>query len=85
MFQIARLDLVSAASLAEHEELTEGNEQALFHLAGYLAHSVAKKHKCKYCCNLLINNEASHELAEVELQEDKVAEVPGQNAVVAPK
>lgn len=49
--------LVAATSCAEHDRLTEGTEQAVAHVAGYLARSVTKTHKCEACHELLANRE----------------------------
>ena len=47
--------LVEAATCAEREDLTESTEQAIAHVAGYLARSVGKKHKCHACHSLLVD------------------------------
>ena len=52
---IAVETLLAAASCAENERLTEGAEQAVAHVAGYLARSVNRKHKCEACHELLVN------------------------------
>lgn len=49
--------LVVAATNVEKEGLTESAEQAVSHVAGYLAHSTLKKHKCQACQVLLVNRE----------------------------
>ena len=43
----------AATSADSLEEGPEGTQQALLHLAGYLAHSVKKIHKCDECLHLL--------------------------------
>ena len=67
-------DLLQAASHVESEDLADGTEQAVVHLAGYLARSVLKVHKCEPCHSLLIDKEAPHESAEVRVDMDGVQE-----------
>ena len=62
--------LVEAASCAEREDLNESTEQAIEHVAGYLARSVVKKHKCDGCHILLVDKN-SKELTEVRLATDE--------------
>ena len=47
--------LVVAASCADNGRLTEDTQQAIAHVAGYLARSITKKHKCQACHELLVN------------------------------
>lgn len=42
----------------EEEDLTVCTEQAIGHIAGYLARSVLKVHKCESCQGFLVNKEA---------------------------
>ena len=46
-------ELLQHTSQVSPDELPEGVEQALTHLAGYLARSVLKVHKCEACHDLL--------------------------------
>ena len=61
--------LVEFASCAEHETLSEGAEQAIIHVAGYLARSALKKKQCRACQALLVNKEPT-QLQEVCLDAD---------------
>ena len=64
-------ELAEAASQAEHGELEEGTEQAIGHLAGFLARSVFRIHKCEPCHSLLVNRGLPSELAEAHLEEQE--------------
>ena len=48
--------LLEAASLDGPLQLGEGTEQAIGHLAGYLARSALKKQKCDACHSCLVHN-----------------------------
>ncbi|XP_043218673.1 uncharacterized protein LOC122380004 [Amphibalanus amphitrite] len=62
--------LVVAASCADYNgQLTEGTEQAIAHVAGYLARSVTKKHVCESCHELLVNR-GQGPLKNMRLEED---------------
>ena len=61
--------LVEFASNAEHEALSEGAEQAITHVAGYLARSTLRKKQCRGCHDLLVNKEPA-ELQEVRIEGD---------------
>ena len=49
--------LVEFASCAEHETLSEGAEQTIAHVAGYLARSALRRKQCHACHALLVNAE----------------------------
>ncbi|KAF0308468.1 hypothetical protein FJT64_020304 [Amphibalanus amphitrite] len=49
--------LVEHASCAEQEPLSEGAEQAIAHVAGYLARSVMRTKHCYACHAILVNKE----------------------------
>ena len=61
--------LVVAASCAVKESLTEGAEQAVAHVAGYLARSSLRRVKCQGCQNLLVNK-SQGQLEEMRLETD---------------
>ncbi|XP_043218350.1 uncharacterized protein LOC122379861 [Amphibalanus amphitrite] len=61
--------LVDITSSAEHEALSEGAEQALMHVAGYLARSALKRRPC-HACHALLVNESPRQLEEVRLDAD---------------
>jgi hypothetical protein len=67
-------NLVEAASQAEREDIDDATEQAISHLAGYLARSVLKVHRCEPCQDLLVNREASQESAVISLDVDEAQE-----------
>ena len=50
--------LVEAASQTDDSIVNEGTEQAMHHVAGYLAHTTMNTHKCQPCQDLLVNREA---------------------------
>lgn len=56
---------------AEHDDLTEGTDQALVHLAGYLAHNVLLTHKCRSCQDILINRKALDETTNDTIHGDE--------------
>ena len=51
--------LFEAASQADDSIVNEGTEQAMHHVAGYLARTTRNTHKCQPCQDLLVNREAS--------------------------
>ena len=51
--------LVEAASQTDDSIVNEGTEQAMHHVAGYLARTTMNIHKCQSCQDLLVNREAS--------------------------
>ena len=61
--------LVVAASCAENEALAEGVEQAVAHVAGYLARSIPKQLKCQACHDLLVNR-GQGQLEKMRLEAD---------------
>ena len=52
--------LVEAASQTDDSIVNEGTEQAMHHVAGYLARTTINTHTCQPCQDLLVNREASH-------------------------
>ena len=50
--------LVEAASQTDDSIVNEGTEQAIFHVAGYLARTTMNIRKCQPCQDLLVNREA---------------------------
>ena len=66
--------LVELASCAEKEALSEGAQQAITHVAGYLARSALRKKQCHACHALLVNEERDR-LQEVCLDADVGQEV----------
>ena len=51
--------LIEAASQTDDSIVNEKTEQAMHHVAGYLAHTTMNTHKCQPCQDLLVNREAS--------------------------
>ena len=71
--------LVEYAASAEHEPLSEGAEQAITHVAGYLARSALKRRQCHACHALLVNKEPS------QVQEVRTDVEDSQPEVTAPE
>ena len=66
--------LVKNASLDGPLELGDGAEQAIGHLAGYLARSALRKHKCDAChAQLVCDMGATTKVTAVNIEEDEEA------------
>ena len=56
--EVAINQLVAAVDNDDFDEIEEDTEQVIEYVAGYLAHSAFKIHKCEHCRYLLMNCEA---------------------------
>ena len=62
---------MEVATKNEKEDLTEGNEQAIEHIAGYVARPVLNVHKCQPCQSHLICEDVQAAISKILLQELK--------------
>ena len=69
--EITEYVAAAAVTAGSPEEVPEDTQQAIFHLAGYLAHTVKKVHKCDDCQNLLSDGLRAQVTVRAEITEEK--------------